>query len=85
MDAHRVFDATSVSFDAELAARAELGAMLAEAPKAHHLTQPALSEANRVQQAEISQIQRGIGTPTAATLNRLASALDQKVVLQPKT
>jgi len=71
------------SCDAELAARVELGLMLAEARRAHHLTQPALSRATGIQQAEISRIERGIGNPTAATLTRLASALGQKIVLAP--
>lgn len=82
-EARAVYDAASAAFDADLEARAELGAMLAEARKARHLTQPALSEVTGIQQSEISRIERGVGNPTAATLTRLASALGHKVVLAP--
>ena len=82
-DARTVYDVAIASFDAELTARVELGTMLAEARKARHLTQPALSSVSGVQQAEISRIERGIGNPTAATLNRLAAALGQKITLTP--
>lgn len=82
-DAHAVYDAAGAAFDTDLAARVELGAMLAEARLAHHFTQPALSQATGIQQSEISRIERGLGNPTAATLTRLATALGQKVVLAP--
>ena len=82
-EAHAVYEAAGAAFNADLAARAELGAMLAEARRARHLTQPALSQATGIQQSEISRIERGVGNPTAATLTRLASALGQKVVLAP--
>lgn len=82
-DARSVYEAATASFDAELIARAELGTMLAEARKARHLTQPALSSVTGIQQAEISRIERGIGNPTTATLNRLAAALGQRIVLAP--
>lgn len=82
-DAHTVYDAASKCFDADLAARAELGAMLAKARKARHLSQPALASATGIQQAEISRIECGVGNPTAATLTRLAAALGQRIVLEP--
>ena len=78
-----VCEAASVSFDAELASRIELGALLAAARKAQDLTQPALSSVTGIQQAEISRIERGIGNPTADTLSRLAAALGQKITLTP--
>lgn len=82
-DARAAHEAASVSFDAELASRVELGALLAAARKAHNLTQPALSSVTGIQQAEISRIERGIGNPTADTLSRLAAALGQKITLTP--
>jgi ribosome-binding protein aMBF1 (putative translation factor) len=78
-----VYRATVASFEAERAAREELGAQILEARKSRHLTQPQLSAATGVQQAEISRIERGLSNPTAATITRLATALGQKVVLQP--
>ena len=82
-DAWTVYHATVAVLQAERAAREELGAQLLEARKARHLTQPELSAATGVQQAEISRIERGLSNPTAATVNRLAAALGQKIVLQP--
>ena len=80
-----VYEAASVSFDAELASRVELGELLAAERKAQDLTQPALSSVTGIQQAEISRIERGIGigNPTADTLSRLAAALGQKITLTP--
>jgi ribosome-binding protein aMBF1 (putative translation factor) len=82
-DAHAMYDAASVVFEAELAARADLGAMLARARAERHLTQPDLSAASGVQQSEISRIERGLGNPTATTLARLAAALGQRITLEP--
>lgn len=82
-EARTVYNAAATSFEAEMRARTELGAMLAEARKAHHLTQPALSNITGIQQSEISRIERGVGNPTAATLTRLAAALGQKISLAP--
>ena len=82
-DGRSVYAAAAVSFDAELNARAELGHLLTEARKASHLTQPALSDVSGIQQSEISRIERGVSNPTASTLNKIAAALGQKIVLQP--
>jgi len=82
-DTHKVYDAASAEFIAEVDERTELGALLASARKARSLTQPALSELTGIQQAEISRIERGTGNPTAATLLRLADALGQKLTLIP--
>jgi DNA-binding XRE family transcriptional regulator len=81
-DAWTLYNSTVAAMQTERVARIELGAQLLEARKARHLTQPELSAVTGVQQAEISRIERGLSNPTAATLNRLAAALGQKVVLQ---
>lgn len=84
-DTHRVYEAASSEFAAEVDERAELGAQLAAARSACSLTQSALSELTGIQQAEISRIERGVGNPTATTLLRLADALKQKLTLTPTT
>lgn len=84
-DARRVYEEAASEFAAEVDKRAELGAQLASARKACSLTQPALSKLTDVQQAEISRIERGVGNPTAATLLRLAGALEQELALIPTT
>lgn len=84
-DAHRVHEAASVEYRAEVIKRAELGAALAAARKAQLLTQPALSELTGIQQAEISRIERGVGNPTAQTLIRLAEALGHELTITQVT
>lgn len=82
-DAHRVYDAASRQFEAEVTERKQLGTQLAEARKARGFTQPELSKLTGIQQAEISRIERGVGNPTATTLLRLTDALGQRVALIP--
>lgn len=82
-EAWAVYHATSADLQAERADRLALGAQILQARKACQLTQPQLSRATGVQQAEISRIERGLSNPTASTLNRLAAALGQKIVLEP--
>lgn len=80
-DARDVYAAASASFAAELAAQSDLGAMLARARAERHLSQPDLSRASGVQQAEISRIENGRANPTMATIDRLARALKVRVAL----
>lgn len=80
-DTRTVYEAASASFTAELAAQADLGAMLAAARTSRHLSQPELSRVAGVQQAEISRIENGRGNPTLATIERLARALNVRVAL----
>lgn len=79
----RVYEAASKLFIAEMDEQARLGAQIAEARKAHDLTQEALSALSGIPQSEISRFERGAGNPTAATLLRLADALGQRVELVP--
>ena len=65
--AHRVYEAASKQFITEMEERAPLGAQVAEARKAHHLTQEALSALTGIQRAEISRIERGASDPTAGS------------------
>lgn len=84
-DTHRVYEAASVDFSAEVEEQVRLGEALARARKDNSLTQSALSEVTGVQQAEISRIERGIGNPTALTLQRLSKALGRRIMLLPAT
>lgn len=76
-----VHRAAAASYDAELAARRHLGGLLASARADSELSQPALSRASGVQQAEISRIEAGRSNPTFSTLNRLAAALNVRLTL----
>ncbi len=47
-----------------------------------HITQKQLSEKTGIYQAEISKIERGIGNPSIATLQRLAEGLGMKLEIR---
>jgi len=57
---------------------------LKAARTAHGFSQPALAQLSGLQQAEISRIENGVANPTADTLERLATALDLTLALQPR-
>lgn len=46
-----------------------------------HMTQSELHKKTGIYQAEISKIERGIGNPSLATLNRLAQSMGQRVIV----
>lgn len=81
-EAHKIYDAASEVFQAEMAAQIRLGRDLASARRSHNMTQAALAEATGVPQAEISRIENGNANPTVETVARLAAALDKRLVLQ---
>lgn len=58
-----------------------LGLQYQQARLARGLTQRQLSAQTGIPQADISRIERGAGNPTAATLRRLADALDRRLAL----
>ncbi|WP_062519528.1 helix-turn-helix domain-containing protein [Demequina silvatica] len=80
-DAVVVNDAAARVFSAEVDLHAELGAELLRLRSARRLTQPELQRLSGVQQAEISRIERGVGNPTLATLEKLTHALGGRLVL----
>lgn len=63
------------------AASIALGLQFRDARVQRGLTQVELSERSGVSQADISRIERGVGNPTEATLQRLASVLDHRLQL----
>lgn len=81
-EAHQVNRAASEVFRAEVAAQEALGSELADARRGLDMTQARLSALSGVPQSEISRIERGRANPTIATLSRLASVLDKKLVLR---
>ena len=59
-----------------------LGLMLCEARAQRGYTQQQLSDLSGVTQADISRIERGLRSPTTATMMRLAAALDADIRLE---
>jgi len=58
-----------------------LGLQYRDARKAMSLSQDELAERAGIRQADVSQIERGVGNPTKETLDRLARALDRRLAL----
>ena len=59
-----------------------MGQMLCEARAQRGYTQQQLSDLSGVTQADISRIERGLRSPTTATMMRLAEALDADIRLE---
>jgi DNA-binding XRE family transcriptional regulator len=58
-----------------------LARQIAELREKHGLTQVQLSEATGIPQAQISKIERGVISPTSATLAKIAEALESDLRL----
>ncbi len=80
-EAAAVHAASARTFQAEMDLRADLGAEISRLRGARRLTQPDLQRLSGIEQAEISRIERGVGNPTLATLEKLSRALGGRIVL----
>lgn len=61
-----------------------LGRQIAEARRARHLTQKQVAEIARIDQADVSNIERGAANPTFTTLNAVVSAVGMEIDLARK-
>lgn len=59
----------------------EIAVQIIELREEHGLTQAELAERCRIDQGDLSRIERGSTSPTARTLQRIAEALDADVRL----
>ena len=57
------------------------GQVIAEARAEKGMSQTELSKATGIDQSDLSKIERGLSNPSLATLNRIAAALDSKLVI----
>ena len=62
----------------------EAGELLREARKRHGLTQQQLADRARTSQAAISRIERGLVSPTVATLTTLLDLLGEQLELEAR-
>ncbi|MCG2620874.1 helix-turn-helix domain-containing protein [Arthrobacter sp. I2-34] len=69
--------------EAETIAQVALGRELAAVRIAARLTRSELAARADIQQAEISRIGRGLGSPTRDTLLRLTEALAARLIIAP--
>jgi DNA-binding XRE family transcriptional regulator len=61
-----------------------LGRQIAEVRRARHLTQRQVAEIARIDQADVSNIERGAANPTFTTLNAVVSAVGMEIDLARK-
>ena len=81
------FDTTSIYDDGELVGVIEtsinqkIGSLLAKTRDEMNMTQMELSKIAHIDQGDISKIERGIGNPTIAKIDKLFKALGKSVTL----
>ena len=81
------FDATSVYLDGEVVGETEtslnqkIGFLLAKTREEQNITQTELAKISRIDQGDISKIEKGLGNPTIAKIQKLFRALGKKVSL----
>lgn len=81
------FDATSIYYDGEVVGQVEtplamqIGFLLAKTRDEMNVTQVELSKKAHIDQGDISKIERGIGNPTLAKINKLFKALGKSLSL----
>ena len=81
------FDATSIYESGEVIGRYEvdikrrIGFLLEKAREEVNLTQAELSKTSRIDQGDISRIERGIGNPTLEKIDKLFKAMGKRLSL----
>src|SRR5258706_10882786 len=61
-----------------------VGRKLAQARLAKKLTQKQVASSAKVDQADLSKIERGVANPTFATLSAIAFAVDYEIDVKPR-
>lgn len=59
----------------------QIGLLLAKTREEQNITQMELSKKSRIDQGDISKIEKGIGNPTIAKIQRLLKALGKTISL----
>ena len=81
------FDATSIYEDGVVVGEVEttinqqIGVLLSKTREELNMTQTELSKKSNIDQGDISKIEKGIGNPTIAKLNKLFKALGKSISL----
>ncbi|MBE6135961.1 MAG: DUF2442 domain-containing protein [Erysipelotrichaceae bacterium] len=81
-------DATAIYYDGVLVGQIDvpmnqsLGVLLAETRESLGITQTELSKMSHIDQGDISRIERGIGNPTIAKIERLFNALGKRISIK---
>ena len=78
-------DATGIYFEGEfvrydeVSVNNQIGFLLAKTRDDLHITQNELSKLSRINQGDISKIEKGIGNPTLSKIEKLFNALGKKI------
>ena len=81
------FDALSIYEDGEVVGQVEttinqqIGLLLAKTREEENVTQVELSKKSHIDQGDISKIEKGLGNPTIAKINKLFKALGKTISL----
>ena len=62
----------------------QIGVLLSKSREEAHLTQTELAKIAHIDQGDISKIERGLGNPTVAKINKLFQALGKQAVVSLK-
>lgn len=81
IDATSVYECGEVVGQAEMTINQRIGFLLAKTREEQNLTQVALSKLSHVDQGDISKIEKGLGNPTIAKINKLFKALGKNISL----
>ena len=79
------FDATGIYEDGEvvgfeeISINQQIGLLLAKTREEQNITQVELSKKSHIDQGDISKIEKGLGNPTIAKINRLFKALGKTI------
>lgn len=74
-------DATSIYFDGEIIDKTEtslnqkIGFLLAKTREEQHITQSELAKISKIDQGDISKIEKGVGNPTLSKISKLFNSL----------
>ena len=81
LDATTIYDDGEVVGCIETTLNQQIGFLLAKTRDEMNVTQTELSKKSRIDQGDISKIERGIGNPTIAKISKLFKALGRSISL----
>ena len=81
-DAMSIYEDGNVVGTEETTINQQIGILLAKTREQKNISQVELSKMSHINQGDISKIERGIGNPTIAKLNKLFSALGKSMYLK---
>ena len=81
IDATSVYECGEVVGHAETTINQQIGLLLAKTREELNITQTELSKKSKIDQGDISKIEKGLGNPTIAKINKLFKSLGKSISL----